>query len=314
MISYNNNYCQDYEGKMKVTIVSGMLGSGKTTFIQHIASDTVLKTVVLVNDFGKAGIDGELFSAAGIDSVELPSGCICCTLKFDLITTIRKIISDHAPEHLIIEPSGIASPSGVIEAFAELGLTQFSVVGIVDATEFLELYEAEMYGKFFQEQISIADVVLINKIDLVDDALRQKTAALVNALNPRAITYQTVRAAIHEPVPDIGHRDYTPAERGHRLCFDTLSLTLKDGVSFGSIEDFLKELSAGVFGNVVRAKALVQTDKGPGKFDLAFGSISSELFGRQVNDNRMVIIGETLDHKRILREASARWGSGLSFL
>src|ERR1039458_9521778 len=99
---------------MKITIVSGLLGSGKTTFIQHIAATTPLKTVVLVNDFGKAGIDGEIFSGAGIDSIELPSGCICCTLKFDLITSIQKIIHEYAPEHLIIEPSGIASPSGVI--------------------------------------------------------------------------------------------------------------------------------------------------------------------------------------------------------
>ncbi|MBA4371992.1 MAG: hypothetical protein C0402_03930 [Thermodesulfovibrio sp.] len=299
---------------MKITIVSGMLGSGKTTFIQHIAADTAQKTVVLVNDFGKAGIDGELFSAAGIDSIELPSGCICCTLKIDLQTTIRKIIGDHAPEHLIIEPSGIASPSGVIDALAELELKQFTVVGIVDATEFVELYEAEMYGKFFQEQVSIADIVLINKIDLVDDDLRQKTANLVNTLNPRAITFETVRAAVNEPLPDMGHEDRTPAERAPRLCFDTLSLTLKSGVSFGSIEVFLKELSQGVFGNIVRAKALAETDKGPAKFDLVFGNISSELFNRQLSENRMVIIGETLDSKRILQEAATRWGSGMSFL
>ena len=171
-----------------------------------------------------------------------------------------------------------------------------------------------MYGKFFQEQVSVADIVLINKIDLVDDALLRKTATLVNTLNPRAITYETVRAVVHGQLPDTGPRDHSPAERGNLLCFDTLSLTVKDGVSFGSIEDFLKELSAGAFGNVVRAKALVQTDKGPGKFDLTFGRISSELFGRQVSENRVVIIDETLDHKRILSEASARWGSGLNFL
>ncbi len=299
---------------MKITIVSGMLGSGKTTFIQHIASVKSLKTVVLVNDFGKAGIDGEIFSSSGVDSIELPSGCICCTLKFDLIATIRKIISDHAPEHLIIEPSGIASPSGVIDALAELELQQFTVVGIVDASEFVELYEAEMYGKFFEEQVSIADIVLINKIDLVDDTLRQKTAALVTSLNPRAIAYETVKAAIDGPLPDSGHGDHSPRERAPLLCFETLSLTLRSGISFGSVEEFLKELSTGVFGKIVRAKALAETDRGPAKFDLAFGSISSELFGRNVVENRIVIIGETLERKRILHEASVRWGSGMSFL
>lgn len=299
---------------MKITIVSGMLGSGKTTFIQHFAAHSPLKTVVLVNDFGKAGIDGELLTAAGIDSIELPSGCICCTLKFDLITTIKNIISDHAPDHLIIEPSGIASPSGVIDALAELELQQFTVVGIVDATEFVELYEAEMYGKFFQEQVSIADIVLINKIDLIDDGLRQRTAALVNSLNPRAITYETVRAAFDEPLPETGHGNHTPTERAPRLSFDTLSLRLKSGISYGSVEIFLKELSEGVFGNIVRAKALAETDLGPAKFDLVFGKISAELFGRAVDENRMVIIGEALDSRKIMNEASARWGSGMSFL
>jgi G3E family GTPase len=303
---------------MKITIVSGLLGSGKTTFIQHIAANTPLKTVVLVNDFGKAGIDGEIFSGSGIDSIELPSGCICCTLKFDLITTIRKIIHEYAPEHLIehliIEPSGIASPSGVIDALNELELKYVTVVGIVDATEFVELYEAEMYGKFFQEQVSIADVVLINKIDLVGDDVLQKTDALVQLLNPRAITYHTVKAAIHEMLPDAGQKHHIRVQRGDLLQFDTVSLTLKEGVSFTSIEEFLKELAGGEFGRVVRAKALVQTDRGPGKFDLASGTISSEAFGTKVSDNRLVIIGETLDRKRILNGASVRWGSGLTFL
>ena len=76
---------------MKTTVVSGMLGTGKTTFIGQLLKESRARTVVLVNDFGALGIDGEVFSASGIDAVELPSGCVCCTLKFDLITTIERI-------------------------------------------------------------------------------------------------------------------------------------------------------------------------------------------------------------------------------
>src|SRR5512135_775493 len=97
--------CMEFDGiciavlsRMKTTIVTGLLGSGKTTFIRHFLREAKERTVVLVNDFGKAGIDGEIFSAGGIESVELPSGCVCCTLKFDLITTVRKIIGNLAPE------------------------------------------------------------------------------------------------------------------------------------------------------------------------------------------------------------------------
>jgi len=106
------------------------------------------KAVVLVNDFGKAGIDGEILSSSGIESIELPSGCVCCTLKTDLITTIEKIISTFAPEHLIIEPSGVASPSGVLEALDLLKITPVMVIGIVDATRIHDFYELRFTAVF----------------------------------------------------------------------------------------------------------------------------------------------------------------------
>ena len=91
---------------------------------------------MLVNDFGAAGIDGEIFSAGGIESVELPSGCVCCTLRVDLITTIQRIVKQFAPDHLLIEPSGVASPSGVLEALESAGTASASVIGLVDVAEF----------------------------------------------------------------------------------------------------------------------------------------------------------------------------------
>ncbi len=135
---------------MKTTVVCGLLGAGKTTFIRNFLKHESVKTVVLVNDFGTAGIDGEIFSAGGLESVELPSGCVCCTLKFDLITTIKKIIRKFVPEHLVIEPSGVASPSGVLEALESTGIKVVTVVGIIDAVEFTELLKSGMYGSFFE--------------------------------------------------------------------------------------------------------------------------------------------------------------------
>jgi G3E family GTPase len=296
---------------MKITIVCGLLGSGKTTFIQNIASDSSLRTVVLVNDFGRAGIDGEIFSDSGIDSIELPSGCICCTLKFDLITTIRKIISDFAPEHLIIEPSGIASPTGVIDALNELGLRQYSVIGIVDAAEFVELHEAGIYGDFFQEQVSASDIVLINKIDLIDDDLVQKTSDLVSSMNSRAIIYRTVRAAVNEPIPDVAHNRTVPVKNLKKLHFDTVSLALQGGIVFGSVENFFKALAGNGFGDVVRAKALIHTDKGPARFDLVFGKISSAIIHKPITESRIVIIGENLDRAAIILAAAERWQASL---
>ena len=181
---------------MKTTVVCGLLGSGKTTFIRNFVTGSSEKTVVLVNDFGKTGIDGEIFSAGGIESVELPSGCVCCTLKFDLITTIHRIVKQFSPGHLLIEPSGVASPSGVLEALESVGIGPASVIGIVDATEFTELYDSGMYGSFFQDQIVNSDVILVNKTDLADESAIAAAERLIGSINPRAIQFRTVNARI----------------------------------------------------------------------------------------------------------------------
>ena len=187
---------------MKTTVVCGLLGAGKTAFIRNFVTGRPEKTVVLVNDFGKAGIDGEIFSADGIESVELPSGCVCCTLKFDLITTIQRIMKRFSPEHLLIEPSGVASPSGVLEALESAGVGRTTVIGIVDATEVTELYESGMYGSFFEDQIVNSDIILVNKTDLTDESAIAAAERLIGSVNPLAVLLRTMKAVISIPLPD----------------------------------------------------------------------------------------------------------------
>ena len=286
---------------MKTTVVTGMLGSGKTTFIGHLLKDSRERTVVLVNDFGALGIDGEVFSAAGIEAVELPSGCVCCTLKFDLITTIERLRATFSPEHLVIEPSGVASPSGVLEALESAGVRRVSVIGIVDATEFLELHEAEVFGTFFRDQILNAGVILVNKADLAGEQTTRRTAAVIESLNPAAIVLRAVQAQAGEALPS--PRDRTGiVHSGHaHFRFETVSFKLPAVTAFATMERLMNELAAGRYGAVVRAKALVTTDRGPWRFDLAFGSLSSARFAQPIHDSRMVVIGEALDGEAIRR-------------
>jgi len=290
---------------MKTTVVSGMLGSGKTTFIGHLLKESRERTVVLVNDFGALGIDGDVFSAAGIEAVELPSGCVCCTLKFDLITTIERIRTTFDPEHLVIEPSGVASPSGVLEALETAGIRHVSVVGIVDATEFLELHEAEMFGTFFRDQIVNADMILVNKIDLAGPETSRRTEQVIESLNPAAIVFHTVQAKFDGQVPEVrGAREIVPAGHAH-FRFDTRSFKIPAGTPFEALEMLLSNLAAGRHGTIVRAKALATTDRGPWRFDLAFGNVTSAPFTQPISDSRMVVIGEALDGEAIRRELRA---------
>ena len=302
---------------MKTTVVCGLLGSGKTTFIKNSLQGRQEKTVVLVNDFGAAGIDGEIFSAGGIESIELPSGCVCCTLKFDLITTIKKILSEFSPEHLVIEPSGVASPAGVLEALESAGIHNYNVIGIVDVTEFTELYESGMYGSFFRDQIVLSDVILVNKIDLVDENGIRDAVTLVESINPRAILFRTknaeLTASLSQPflLPS-GERIKVRGEvreqgknsifksQAH-FHFETLSFKLNGDTSFAQFSIFFVALAGGEFGTVARAKALVATDNGPYRLDCVYGKMDSVCFEREIEDSRLVVIGEGLDRQAIER-------------
>lgn len=290
---------------MKTTVVTGLLGSGKTTFIKNLLQGASEKTVVLVNDFGKAGIDGEIFSASGIEFVELPSGCVCCTLKADLITTIQKIIRQFSPAHLVIEPSGVASPTGVLEALESAEAAPVSVVGIVDVTEFAELYESGMYGSFFEDQIRNAHIILVNKTDLADERTVSETEEKVSFINPHAVLYRTVNAvwapSSSEALPQpLSRKDGEGGEdRQNHFQFETISVKLHNTVDFHSVSRLINDVAAHRYGIVRRAKALVQTDNGPFRFDIVFGKVDAVHFEKNINQSRVVVIGQGLDREAL---------------
>ena len=279
---------------MKTTVVTGLLGSGKTTFIRNFLRGRNEKTVVLVNDFGLAGIDGEIISAGGIEAVELPSGCVCCTLKFDLITTVQRIVKQFAPEHLMIEPSGVASPSGVLEALESAGTGAAAVIGIVDAVEFTELYQSGMYGSFFEDQIVNSDVILVNKADLAETNAITAAEQLIASLNPLAVLLRTVNAEMSLSLPEAPRHRTISASDCH-FHFETVSYRISTRPSLASFSSFFAGLAKGRFGSVARAKALVRTAEGPYRFDITYGKMDRVPFEKDIENSRLVIIGEGLD-------------------
>jgi G3E family GTPase len=288
---------------MKTTLVCGVLGAGKTTFLNNILKQEQGKTVVLVNDFGNAGIDGEIISSGGVDTIELPSGCVCCTLRFDLITTITKIIEQLHPEHLFIEPSGVASPSGVIDVLESLSIQPVTIVGIVDATEFLEAYETDMYGWFFKSQITQSDLILVNKTDLVDGTKTENIIGVIEILNPNAVIVPVVNAVLDESLlvhnTKITRKVNDP---GHALHVETVTILFSGIQRFDHLKTLFEKMLSGEYGNVMRAKALVQTDKGPYRFDLASKLVSSEIFGKEITNSRLVVIGTDLKEEEIRKD------------
>lgn len=281
---------------MKTTVVCGLLGAGKTTFIQQYLEHRKEKTLVIVNDFGNLGIDGEIISFSGIEYIELPSGCICCTLKFDLLTSIKMATEKFAPEHLIIEPSGIASPIGILEALETLNINPL-VVCIVDASEFSELYESNMFGNFLEDQIKTSDIILVNKIDISEIQKVERALEIINSINPEAITIKTIRASIGLSLPE-GHVSKRQRNvRFHSLNLDSLSIEIYKPVGLKAIEDIFNDMARGVYGDVFRAKALIETDRGPYRIDLSSGIVESLPFRNPLSRSRIVVIGKNIDRE-----------------
>lgn len=173
---------------MELLIVAGFLGSGKTTLvlsvIERIIERTGKKVVIIVNDFGTVGIDGKVMTKYGLNVKELSSGCICCTLGADLLQTVQDIESNIAPDLIVIEPTGVADPSAIVTAmdmYDGNGLERIISAVIVDASRFDVILKA--LGRPLTNQVSNADLILLNKMDAVSGAEIERMTAVLRDIN-----------------------------------------------------------------------------------------------------------------------------------
>ena len=216
--------------KIPVTVITGFLGAGKTTLIRHLMTNNQGKRLaVLVNEFGTAGVDGDILKSCADDNcpaeniVELANGCICCTVADDFIPTIEALMAlPQTPDHILIETSGLALPKPLLKAFdwpaIRSRITVDGVIALADAEAVaagrfapdVDAVQAQReaddsldhdtpLGEVFEDQISCADIILLSKADLAGEDGLARARAVIEAEMPRKVSILRMTEGVIDP-------------------------------------------------------------------------------------------------------------------
>jgi G3E family GTPase len=289
--------------KLPVTLVTGFLGSGKTTLVNHILSNRAgVRAAVLVNELGEIGIDNDLIVAAEGGMIELSNGCICCSTNNDLVDGIVRVLGRPEPvDHILVETTGVADPLPVAQTFLRPefrdALRLDAIVAVADAEQFsLDLFD----GQATRAQLRHADAILINKCDRVGAERLGAVEDKIRAVNAEARLLRTTRSAA--PLPLILDVDlHRPASdgRGHHHThldddgFVSLSFESERPFSVACFQEFLDNRPPGLF----RGKGflwLAETGKRY-VFHLVGGRFTLDEDSSVGGANRLVLIGRQLD-------------------
>ena len=179
---------------MKIDIYSGFLGAGKTTLIKKMIGEAYKgeKLVLIENEFGEIGIDGGFLQDAGINVTEMNSGCICCSLVGDFGKALTQVISEYAPDRIIIEPSGVGKLSDVVAAVSKVTNENVSLgytVAVVDAGK-VKVY-MKNFGEFYNNQVENASTIVLSRTDSIPQAKLDAAVALLREHNSTAALVTT---------------------------------------------------------------------------------------------------------------------------
>ena len=257
------------EQRIPVLVISGFLGAGKTTLVRHLLQDaqrTGVRVAVVSNEFGALGIDKALLGEGEEAYVELEGGCVCCQLSDALLDTLQMLWERVHPERIIIETSGVALPFDT-----QLNLWREPVCAWVDDDMAVVVVNAEQLAEgrdltgTFEDQVSSADLLLLNKVDLIPQEALERAEAMLRAAAPdtpivRSMQSHVDPAVLFPPDPTglrVRRRTARPELTPHQHeRFDAQEIRVEDGVEPDVLTERLRRLGA------LRAKGFVQTAHG----------------------------------------------------
>lgn len=273
--------------KTPIALITGSLGSGKTTLLRRILETTDRRLAVLMNEFGEIAIDSQIIQGENVQIVELAGGCVCCSLTGEFEAAVAEIIDTVHPEFIVVEATGVAEADALVYE-VEDNLPQVhldSVICIVDAHASIK-YPAVGYTA--RTQLEAADVILINKIDLITAEQVKDVEAQVRAFNERALIFKTVRCDVDVDVLlglDIGGRP-KPSPRQTAVNMQSFTFTSEKLLDRDKFEDAIAQLPTAIY----RAKGFVRFPEGSYLFNYVTGRWELEEFAAQKTE--LVFIGQ----------------------
>ena len=295
-----------------ISVLTGFLGSGKTTLLNHLlAGDHGLKVGVIVNEFGSISIDDKLIANQSDDLIELANGCICCTMAGDLMAALRRILAGNREiEHILVETTGLADPLPIATTLRQEDVHQLvrldGIVTVVDADRFDENLDA---AEVAYNQLANGDIILINKVDLVDDAVPDLIEKGIRTINAGARMFRCVNASIDPmllldaKIADTASAKLAPHQHHHgHADFDTFSYVSHTPLDALRFRKFMDELPA----CVVRAKGILYLAERESRFifhavgERSTVSESGAWAADEEPATELVFIGRNLDRDRLL--------------
>jgi G3E family GTPase len=318
---------QDNVNPIPATILTGFLGAGKTTLLNYILKEqSAYKFGIIVNEVGEIGIDGQLVENAADEMVQLNNGCICCTVRKDLVKGVQRLLQRGGFDYLLIETTGIADPGPVAQTFLNIPqLTKYvrldSIITVVDAEQVAhQMSETETA----REQIAMADFILLNKIDLVTEPTLAATEALIRDLNPHAEIFRTGHSRVNlAQLLDMNAFDVDRKlaidpqflnELEHRHHSDIASMAFRFDRSFAieKFEHFIQELSSKE--KVYRSKGIIAIAGNPRRavfhgVNNRFTIFWDRLWEKsETRESQLVFIGKGLRREAIEKSLTACLG------
>ena len=306
---------------MRILVVSGFLGAGKTTFIKELARRTREDFSVMENEYGQVGIDGQLLAekempesgeedAGKLNIWELTEGCICCSMKSDFASSILTIANTIDPEYLIVEPTGVGMLSNVM---SNIRLIQYERISLLSPITILDGNSFERYCRAFpdiyRDQIASAGCVLVSKMEGADRQTLEQLEQSIRQINPDAEIFTTHYSANPDSWwESLLSRPADPAQKlpgkAETPDLQNLGLTEVSLPSGNHLLLFLQGVVAGVFGDICRAKGYLPVGSGEQTAWLRFDVVDHNYSITGIEampDSRAVLIGKGLK-KNWLRE------------